>query len=611
MNLRIVIPLLALFATTACASLNGSAFGPDEPSVSGAYLRGRFAAQAFDLSAAEEAFGEVAAQRALKQGQRTAFAYALAAGSVSDAADFARDLVPAASQETEGLDGDEAAAVSIQSDLPIVTLATEAMRRGRPGDALGYLDEPFESALGRSLAALLRSAAAYEADGFGAATDAIQAQEPGTFRGLVPLHAAFLFELEKQDEAALTAYRQALTAPRGEIAAIAYGRLLETTGREEEAAAIYRRMVADAGVYTRAGRMGLARIGALDGEGRRFVKRAKAMPRTVTNADELFALTLENYAWIGFQQALQIQGDDTFAEQRRNNALVIPLTLANLARSLAPERDVAHHLAATIFALLGNEKEAMEAASKVDPRSWIYEYSVLQRAGAAYDLEGPPAGAEVLTKALKDEPGSPQWALQLHNIYASDGRSQEAADAGAEAVASAQRLGFPPLALWRYHFARGVALQEAGDWEAARAELEQALNLAPDEPTILNHLGYSLAERGEELERAFEMIERALKIEPQNGAIVDSLGWAYFQLAEYEKALPYLERAVKLEPADSTITDHLGDAYYMVGREREARYEWQRVLTLDDATDDVKKAVEAKLSGDVSALPPLPGGADR
>jgi tetratricopeptide (TPR) repeat protein len=609
MKLRPVILSLALLSATACASFGGGGLASPDPSVSGAYLRGRFAAQAFELAEAEAAFEQVARRRGLRQGQQTAFAYALAAGSVGNAAEFAKELAPALPEGEEP--GGTEAAVSIQTDLPVLTLATEAMRKGRPSEAAELLSGEFDSSLGRSLATLLRSAAAYDADGLAAATKVIQQQPAGTFRGLVPLHAALLFELEDEETAALAAYRQALNAPRGEIAAIAYGRLLERTGKPDEANAIYRRMVADAGLYTRAGRMGLVRTGALEGEAPRFVRRAKAMPRTVSNADELFALTLENYAWIGFQQALSIQGNDSFAEQRRNNALVIPLALANLARSLAPERDVAHHLAATIFALLENGEEAMQAAEKVDPRSWIYEYSVLQRSGAAFDLEGPEAGAEVLRKALRREPGSPQWALQLHNAYAADERYELAARAGAEAVQSAKRLDFPPFSLWRYHFARGVALQEAGDWEGARAELEEALRLAPDEPTILNHLGYSLVERGLELERAFSMIERALKIEPQNGAIVDSLGWAYFQLGEFEEALPYLEKAVELEPADATITDHLGDVYYMLGRTRDARYEWQRVLDLDDAGEDLKRTVQAKLEGDFSSSDILGSGAAR
>jgi Flp pilus assembly protein TadD len=119
------------------------------------------------------------------------------------------------------------------------------------------------------------------------------------------------------------------------------------------------------------------------------------------------------------------------------------------------------------------------------------------------------------------------------------------------------------------------------DWPAAEADFRQALALRPGHPQVLNYLGYSLVERGEKLDEALAMIEEAVAGEPQNGAIVDSLGWVYFKLGRLEEAVVQLERAAVLEPVDPVVNDHLGDAYWAVGRTREARFQWMRALSFD------------------------------
>jgi len=597
--------LLLLFIN-ACALMPHGADGPyyvDRTSLSGAYLQGRFAAQVFDIPRAEEAFGEVARRWPSPEGSRTAFAYALAAGDMDEAERQARVLV--AQGGNFGLDDDSILALGIQIDLPRLTLASAAMRDGDAERAVLLLEKPLDSSLGQSLGALLRSAAAYQARGVGPATTALTEQDAGTYRGLVPMHAGHLFLLEGDTSSAEAALRQALGAPRAEIAAISYGLLLEQTDRPNEANEIYRRMVQDAGLYTRAGRMGLVRTGALEPASRRFEARAKSMPQNVETPRQLYALALENFAWLGFEQAIGFQGDTPIAEERRLNALVVPLALANLARATDPSRDTAHYLAAIIYGAYDTPETAIAAADEVAPSSFLYEYAVLEKTDAMAALGNNDDAINALRAAIKTEPGSAQWALQLQIYLAAEGRYQEADVVAEDALEAAERLGVLPSASWRYWFARGAARIEAGRWPDGRDDLEKALELSEDEPIILNHLGYSYVERGEQLERAFGMIERALEIDPENGSIVDSLGWAHFQQGNYTDALEQLERAVELEPEDAVITDHLGDAYFMLGRERDARYEWERVLGLVDATDELKSLVSAKLVGDFSAFPTL------
>lgn len=155
---------------------------------------------------------------------------------------------------------------------------------------------------------------------------------------------------------------------------------------------------------------------------------------------------------------------------------------------------------------------------------------------------------------------------------------------------------------WRLHFARGVARERLRRWDEAEGDLRRALELSPEQPEVLNYLGYTWVDRGEHLEEALRMIQRAVELRPLSGAIVDSLGWAHFKLGDYEQAVTHLERAVELEPADALLNDHLGDAYWRAGRRIEARFQWQRALSLDPAGPDAN-AIQVKLD---DGMPPLP-----
>ena len=148
--------------------------------------------------------------------------------------------------------------------------------------------------------------------------------------------------------------------------------------------------------------------------------------------------------------------------------------------------------------------------------------------------------------------------------------------------------------VWRYYIARAASLLQLDEWPRAEADLKRAVEIAPEEPTALNYLGYSWAERGENLEEAFSLIEKAVSLQPDSGAIIDSLGWAHYQLGDYDEAVGHLEQAAALEPGDPVITDHLGDVYWRLGRKTEARFQWTRVLELEP-DEKLQAAVERKL----------------
>src|SRR5262249_17865161 len=149
----------------------------------------------------------------------------------------------------------------------------------------------------------------------------------------------------------------------------------------------------------------------------------------------------------------------------------------------------------------------------------------------------------------------------------------EAVTAYDEAIRHAGADGLPER--WTLYYDRGVALERSGQWQRAESDLQRALELKPEQPLVLNYLGYSWIDRGGSLERGLKMLEKAVELRPEDGYIIDSLGWAHYRLGDYAAAVQYLEKATELVPEDPTINDHLGDAYWQTGRLVEARYQWR------------------------------------
>jgi Flp pilus assembly protein TadD len=174
-----------------------------------------------------------------------------------------------------------------------------------------------------------------------------------------------------------------------------------------------------------------------------------------------------------------------------------------------------------------------------------------------------------------------------------------------EAVAAYDRAlahtGSPSRSVWPLLYARGVAHERAHQWPKAEADFKRALELSPDQPTVLNYLGYSWADQGTNLAEARQMIDKALQQRPDDGAIIDSLGWVTLRQGDSQGAVKLLERAVEMEPEDATINGHLGDAYWAVGRKLEAMFQWRRALTLNPEPEDAAR-IEGRLHETTAAL---------
>ena len=179
----------------------------------------------------------------------------------------------------------------------------------------------------------------------------------------------------------------------------------------------------------------------------------------------------------------------------------------------------------------------------------------------------------------------------LGSIMRARKRYEEAVDHYTRAIALIPK---PERKHWSYWYSRGTSYERLKQWPKAEADLKKALQLHPDQPLVLNYLGYSWIDQNINLKQGLQLIEKAVSLKPDDGYIVDSLGWAHYRMSNYKDAVRYLERAVELRPEDPVLNDHLGDALWRVGREREARYQWDQALTLNPEPDDAEK-IKAKL----------------
>ncbi len=417
----------------------------------------------------------------------------------------------------------------------------------------------------------------------------------GLMQILQPLTVAWSQAGEARFDEALATLRPYIDAPRMRAVFSLQGALIADLGhRDAEAARLYRVAQADfPGSNLQLGRM-LASWQARQGQtaeaqatlsamidgspdlmmARPALEAAIAQPQIRSATDGL----AESYLTLA--AALHAQDANEFAAVMLRLALDLRPGLTP-ARMLSAELlDAQHHPDAAL---------AMLAPVAVnDPLSAV----VRMRQVLLTQHAGDDAGAMRLVDKLEqdfpqraDPPALKGDLLRTTRHYA------EAVPAYDRAIAL---LGTPDRTNWPLFYDRGIALDRSHQWSRAEADFNKALELSPEQPMVLNYLGYSWTEQGRNLTEARDMIERAAKARPNDGAIIDSLGWVVLRQGNVSSAVKYLERAVELEPEDPSINGHLGDAYFAAGRKLEAQFQWRRSLNLNPDPEDLVK-LQAKL----------------
>jgi tetratricopeptide (TPR) repeat protein len=269
----------------------------------------------------------------------------------------------------------------------------------------------------------------------------------------------------------------------------------------------------------------------------------------------------------------------------------LALVYLQLAIYLDPEQPLALLTLADLYENLKKPALALKVYQKLPERSALHRNAEIQMAIDLDQLDRTDEAKKRLEKLIDDRPKDLDAIRALGDILRERKQFADCANVYSKGIAA---VANPEKQNWFLFYFRGICYERSKQWPLAEADLKKALELYPDQPHVLNYLGYSWVDQGINLDEGMRMIRRSVEQRPDDGYIVDSLGWAYFRTNNYDEAVKNLERAVELKPEDPTINDHLGDAYWKVGRFLEAAFQWSHARDLKPDPDELAR-IEAKL----------------
>ncbi|MEE8309360.1 MAG: tetratricopeptide repeat protein [Hyphomicrobium sp.] len=269
-----------------------------------------------------------------------------------------------------------------------------------------------------------------------------------------------------------------------------------------------------------------------------------------------------------------------------------------MALYLQPDHAFALAALANAYEASRRYDDAIAAYDRIPPGTALQDSIDIRKAFDLNSLDKVDEAQVILDKLAATNPTDIRPLDALGNIMRSRKRFDEAVDYYSRAIdLLPDRL---EKRHWSFYYSRGTCYERTKNWPLAEVDLQKALKLFPDQPLTLNYLGYSWVDQNRNLKQGMALIEKAVALKPDDGYIVDSLGWAHYKLGNFKQSVRFLERAVELRPEDPVLNDHLGDALWRVGREREARYQWDQSLTLDPEPENAAK-IKKKLA---DGLPP-------
>ncbi len=517
----------------------------------GHYLASRHAQISGDLGAAADLLGfTLAADPENVQLLRTSFNLMVSEGRMSEAIGFAKRLDAAGA-----LDG-----------TARIALAVDRAKSGDYAAADRYLDGIKGEGLERFMKPMLRSWTQLELGGMDAAEKTLAPL--GTITGFEPLYQLQLGLLADK-------------AGRADEAAQHYAKAVQTASEQA-----FRMVEIVANFDLRQGKAkeALALYDSFEQSHPRtlLVAPLRKAAESGQKPEPLVPNSLDGMAEALFQLSVLLQTEAS------NDAALL---LARLALDARPGDGIYQALLADILDAENRTAEALAAYQQV-PADGPYGWQARIKVGDEMHKLGRDEEAVAYLRKLVDaEPGRAEAAIELGDVLRATKQFADAAKAYDVAVA---RLGQVRPEDWSVFYFRGIALERSNQWPLAEKDFKKALQLQPDHPYVLNYLGYTWVDRGEHLQEAIKMLQKAVEQKPEDGFIVDSLAWAYYRLGQYDKAVVYQEKAVSLEPGDSVLNDHLGDIYWKLGRHNEARFQWQRALAFKPDADRIAP-IEAKL----------------
>jgi tetratricopeptide (TPR) repeat protein len=306
------------------------------------------------------------------------------------------------------------------------------------------------------------------------------------------------------------------------------------------------------------------------------VQNDESFPSFVSSLDEGFAEIFYTVSTILMQ----------------DNVKGIATNFLQYAMFFKPEFPLVHFLQAQIFESDEYYRGAQNEFNKIKSDSPLYFQSKLQRAWLYDEMDRSDETIAALLDLEREYPDNREVLNSIAEFYRMHERYTEAIPAYSKVIDNIEK---ETARDWLIYYTRGIVFDQEKRWDEAEQDLKKALEIKPEQPMVLNYLAYSWVDRGLNYVEAKKMLERAVEQRPNDGYIVDSLGWALYKMGDYEEAVPILECAAQLETQDWAINDHLGDAYWRVGRKNEARFQWRHALSLspdEDKIDLIKSKIK-------------------
>ena len=270
------------------------------------------------------------------------------------------------------------------------------------------------------------------------------------------------------------------------------------------------------------------------------------------------------------------------------------LIYLRLALYLRPDHALAAVTVADLYEQLKQSQSAIDAYEMVPSASPMRASANIQ---AGLSLEALGRSAEATKRLQEIVAADPKDIDALSALGGLQRSAKNFADAAQTYDKAIALLDKPDRSNWTLFYFRAICFERTKQWPKAEADFKKALELFPDQPLVLNYLGYSWVDQGVNLDEAFKMLRRAVDLRPTDGYVVDSLGWANFKLGHYEEATRELEKAIELKPADPVVNDHLGDAYWRMGRKLDAHFQWNHARDMGPEPEDLPAILKKIDSG--------------